>query len=403
MHIAIYLSNQDDKSHIVKIIQQGLLTELVTLVDKRIAIYSKECLQHFLQEEYRHDRFDLTGSADKPLSLMSEGEQKKALLQALLAQHPDVLVVDDIFDSLDVSSQQELLQQLQQIAEHCQIIQLFTRQRDQLAFIHRVYQWQAGCLVDFDGVQAMTVDTAKAIIPEPFTKPKQFADPLIILRNISIAFAERPIIHQLNWTINNGDFWQLTGPNGSGKSTLLRMISGDSPKGFGQDLHLFGQKKGSGESVWDIKKHIGYFTSSMVQHFSRYETVENMLVSGFFDSIGLYLKPQTQHYRLTQQWLQLIGLQDKAKQAFHSLSLGHQRLVLLARAMVKHPPLLILDEPASGLDDQDIQRLIQLVNTMAQTKRCAIIYVSHRHEVGIKAHKILQLIPTEQGSIGRLL
>lgn len=397
MHIAIYLSNHDDKAQLIAAIKADQFADIIRVAGKHCEVYSKARLQKFLQAEYQHERYELTGSANKPLARMSEGEQKKALLAAVLAKQPDILIVDDVFDSLDTHSQQSLVRQLQHLAQDCQIVQLFTRQRDRLDFIEQVYHWQAGALYPFVE-QKRELRAFDTIIPEPFSKPAQFANPLIAMHKLSVAFADKKVIQSLDWTVNNGEFWQLTGPNGAGKSTLLQIISGDSSKGFAQDLYLFGRKKGTGESVWDIKKHIGYFTSSMVQNFSRYETLENMLVSGFFDSVGLYVKPQAQHYHLAQQWLRLIGLEGKAKQAFQHLNLGHQRLLLVARAMVKHPPLLILDEPTSGLDDEDIQRLIHLVNAMAQTKRCAIIYVSHRPEPGLKADKTLQLIPSEQGA-----
>lgn len=402
MHIAIYLTNQADKDQLIASIQQGKFPILEGVTGKTIEVFSKSRLQYFLREEYQHERFEITGSADKPLSQLSEGEQKKALLEALLKRQPEVLILDDVFDSLDASAQNSLLQQLQQLARSCQLIQLFTRQRDQLAFIQHVYYWQDGALQPFAG-NHVVVEALDIRIPPPFEQPSQFANPLIAMRDISVAFADKKVIRKLDWTVNNGEFWQLTGPNGAGKSTLLRMISGDSAKGYGQNLHLFGRKKGTGESVWDIKRHLGYFTSSMVQNFSRHENLEDMLVSGFFDSVGLYIKPHARHYQLAHQWLHAIGLEAKAKMAFHSLNPGHQRLLLVARAMVKHPPLLILDEPASGLDDKDVQRLISLVNAMAKTKHSAIIYVSHRQEVGLSADKTLQLIPGEQGATARIV
>src|SRR5690554_6504873 len=302
MHIAIYLSNHDDKQQIVEAVKQGQCLELK---GETIAVYSKARLQNLLDEEYRHERYIATVSADRPLAQMSEGEQKKALLAAILQTQPAELIVDDLFDSLDVASQEALQAQLQNIAQDSQIIQMFTRQRDRLTFIQCVYQWRSGALTPFVASQPTKVSLS-GVIPEPYTPPVPLSDPLIAMRNLSVAYGDKKVIHSVDWTVNKGEFWQLIGPNGAGKSTLLRIINGDSSKGFGQDLYLFGQKKGSGESVWDIKKHIGYFTSSMVQNFSRYESVENMLLSGFFDSVGLYVKPQERHYRLARQWLSLI-------------------------------------------------------------------------------------------------
>ncbi|MEQ1624333.1 MAG: ATP-binding cassette domain-containing protein, partial [Sediminibacterium sp.] len=128
------------------------------------------------------------------------------------------------------------------------------------------------------------------------------------MKQLSVSYEERPILDQINWTIQAGECWQLKGPNGSGKSTLLSMITGDNPKGYGQDLNLFGMKKGSGETVWDIKQYIGYFNPVMIQHFSRLDSIELMIVSGCMDSIGVYIKPSEMQLRLAKEWLDYLGL-----------------------------------------------------------------------------------------------
>lgn len=407
MHHAIYISNQEDKAAFLSKLSRE---EVLPLNDTQPAIYSKLQLLHFLRLEHQYDRFDLTGSAEKPLALMSEGEQRKALLAYLLKQKPKTLIVDDVFDSLDVQSQEELAQQLHKLSQSTQVIQLYSRKRDLLPFIQELHQLVQGELHTVGSIKADEL-SAKTATPyankiSPAFFSNIFSDqqgflgvkPLINLHRVSIEYNGRTILQPLDWQVKQGEFWQLVGPNGSGKSSLLKLITGDSPKGFGQDVTLFGYKKGSGESVWDIKQHIGYFTSSITQNFTRYQSVEDMLLSGFFDSIGLYQKPSKQQIRAAEQWLQLIGLADKAKASFASLSIGHQRLLLVSRAMLKMPPLLILDEPSAGLDDKDIHHLLELVNSLAATGRCAIIYVSHRQEQGLEADHVLELTPTEQGS-----
>ena len=163
---------------------------------------------------------------------------------------------------------------------------------------------------------------------------------------------------------------------------------------------LFGIKKGSGESVWDIKEKIGYLTSTMAQQFSRLDSIEKMVISGYFDSIGLYIIPTDTQIQLAGQWLKLIGLYDKKQKPFLSFSLGHQRLIMIVRAMVKHPPLLILDEPTAGLDDDDTLLFTALVNKIAAESSTAILYVSHRKEVGLKPKFIFELKAGDNGSIG---
>ena len=218
---------------------------------------------------------------------------------------------------------------------------------------------------------------------------------------MTVKYEERVIVKDINWTINAGEFWQLVGPNGSGKTTLLTMINGDNPKAYNQDLTLFGRKKGTGETVWSIKQKIGYLTPSMTDLFNTRHTLEQMIISGFTDSIGLYKEPSDIQIRLADEWLELIEMSQLKKRVFCQLSLGQQRLALVARAMVKHPPLLILDEAMSGLDDHNASVVTNLINKIASESKTAILYVSHRIEEGLLPEHIFELTPSESGSAGK--
>ena len=180
------------------------------------------------------------------------------------------------------------------------------------------------------------------------------------------------------------------------------MITGDSHKGYGQNLFLFGTKKGSGESVWDIKKQIGYFTPAMTDTFKGYHRPLDMLISGLHDSVGLYVKPTDAEVAMARNWLDILGLRQKENQYFNELGNGEKRLLMVGRAMIKHPPLLILDEPTAALDTAHAHFFVNLVNQFAKASNTALIYVSHRQEPGLKPQKILELKPTPQGSTGSL-
>ncbi|MNQ62056.1 putative ABC transporter ATP-binding protein YlmA [compost metagenome] len=222
------------------------------------------------------------------------------------------------------------------------------------------------------------------------------------MKNVSVSYDDRKILDNISWTIKQGEFWQLIGPNGSGKSTILSLITGDNPKGFGQDLYLFGRKKGTGESVWDIKKQIGIFTTSMTDLFQKGHTLEEMILSGFFDSIGLYIEPTTHQKQIVSQWLEVIEMTHLRKKRFIDLSIGQQRVGLIVRAVLKHPPLLILDEPVEGLDDENVDMVIQLINTIKQETNVSILYVSHRIESGLAPTSVFELLPAATGSIGKI-
>ena len=180
------------------------------------------------------------------------------------------------------------------------------------------------------------------------------------------------------------------------------MINGDNPKAYNQDLTLFGRRKGTGETVWEIKRKIGYLTPSMTDLFNTRHTLEQMIISGFMDSIGLYKQPSDMQIRLADEWLELIEMSPLKKKVFCQLSLGQQRLALVARAMVKHPPLLILDEAMSGLDDHNATLVTNLINKIAAESKTAILYVSHRKEEGLLPEYLFELTPSDSGSTGKI-
>jgi molybdate transport system ATP-binding protein len=322
-------------------------------------------------------------------------------LDYLLASQPDALILDNVFDSLDIAGQQMIVERLNALASQLPMIQLLSRRRDKLPFIAQAFKLEKNILVPDTSAQHH-IPVLSGDIPPP-AQPRPALDPLLIsLRGLDARYDDKAVLNNIHWDIHAGDFWQLQGPNGSGKSTLVQLINGDNTKAYGQEAYLFGRKKGSGETLWDIKKNIGCFTRAMVQNFTSHDSVENMLISGFFDSVGLYQQPAAVHKRLALQWLKLVGLEDCAKRSFSRLGTGQQRLVLAMRAMVKHPPLLLLDEPVVGLDDEDSALLIALINRMAQSRSSAIVYISHRPEPGLTPDAIFELIPSAEGSSGQI-
>jgi molybdate transport system ATP-binding protein len=402
MHCAIYLKSSDDKKLVIQQLLNGSASAALGLqLTGRGALYSALTLEQFLAEEHRHGRDELTAGQSQSLASLSEGEQKRRLLDYLLASKPDYLILDNLFDSLDLAGQQMIAQRLQQLQHQIPLVQLVSRRRDKLVFIQSQFRLQNQQLVPDDGSSAAPPEL-KGDIPPAADEAAQLDPLLISMRDLQVSYGDKAVLNNINWDIRAGEFWQLQGPNGAGKSTLVQLINGESTKGYGQQLYLFGRKKGSGESVWDIKKHIGCFTRVMVQNFSSQDTLETMLISGFFDSVGLYQQPAAIHRTLAAQWLELVGMTAYAKQAFAQLGAGQQRLILAMRAMVKHPPLLLLDEPLVGLDDEESAMLIALINAMAAARTCAIVYISHRAETALSADAVFELMPQASGSVGRI-
>jgi molybdate transport system ATP-binding protein len=371
------------------------------------ALYSHITINTMIAEELIHDKVEITTATNTGLQSMSSGEQKKALLQYLTGKKPGFIIIDHVLDNLDVAAQEYILSFLKQIATHTLIVQIITRKKDILPFIQKVLAIQNNAVIKEESIadylaaeNLVRQDRFPENIPPALNDYKIPYGPLVQLNEVSVSYDGRPILHKINWTINPGEFWQLAGPNGSGKSTILSLITGDNPKGYGQNLILFGMKKGSGEAVWDIKQNIGYLTPTMTQFFPRLDSIEKMLLSGFFDSIGLYAVPNETQVKTAGAWLQTIGLYEDKNKPFCFLPLEKQRLVLLARAMVKHPPLLILDEPTSGLSDNGISLFTALINKIAAESKTAILYVSHRRERGLDPQFIFELQPGLNGSTG---
>ncbi len=402
-HLGIYLHNHNNKQ---KIIQLLLSSSFNWPLAANGILFNEKTIENIIDEERRHDAFVITTDNNKSVESMSSGEQKKAVLQHYINQTPGFIILDDWSGNLDVANVADLQQLIATAALHIQVIQLFYRRNDVLPFIKNILaikednkhilQTQDVFLHNTTGTRSLSFEN----LPQLFEWVID-CDPLIQLNNVSVKYNERPILHNINWTVRPGEFWQLKGPNGSGKTTLTGMIIGDNPKAYGQDMYLFGRKKGSGESVWDIKKNIGYFYPAMTLLFTRNDTVENMIISGLVDSIGLYQLPTEQQQQTAQEWLKILGPQYQHKR-FNDLTPGQQRIVLVIRAIVKLPPLLILDEPTAGLDDENTQIFIQLINALAALKKIAIIYISHRIESQICPDKILELVQSEYGSAARI-
>jgi len=407
-HCAIDIAADCNYDWVMEHLLNGsLLKPVISLPVADGALYSYISINSMIAEELIHDRVEIITATNTGLQSMSSGEQKKALLQYIISKQPGFIVIDNVLDNLDAAAQNNILSSLKEIAAHTLIVQIINRKKDILPFIEKVLLikknevFKAVSMVDYlkENDRVKENHFPENIPPAlySYTIP---GGPLLQLNEVSVSYNGRPILNKINWTIKPGEFWQLAGPNGSGKSTILSLITGDNPKGYGQDLILFGMKKGSGEAVWDIKQNIGYLTPNMTQFFPRLDSIEKMVLSGFFDSIGLYCVPNETQVKNADSWLKVIGLYDERNKPFCFLPLGKQRMVLVARAMVKHPPLLILDEPASGLNDEDVVLFTALINKIAAESTTAIIYVSHRPEQGLTPQYVFELQPTAEGAAG---
>jgi len=325
---------------------------------------------------------------DHPFVTLSNGETRRMLLAKSLLQHPKILLLDNAFSGLDVFSRQVLRDALSELSESGVTIVMATTSTEIPPCITNILELNQGNAVGqhdvayFNSIKGRPRDHEK---PDP-VKLEHFGKPAhtdfevaIDLRNIRISYAGEQILKGINWKIKKGEKWALSGANGSGKSTLLSIITADNPQRFANDYDLFDKKRGgAGASIWDIKQQIGHVSPELHLYFPRNTTVFKTIASGFFDATGVFFKKLTEkQIERVHEVAELLHVHPLIEKDFSQLSKGQQRLVLLARALVKNPPLLILDEPCQGLDTEAIEYFKSVVDAICDTPERTLIYVSH--------------------------
>ena len=369
-------------------------------------ILAEACEDPDLQERLI-DGFALRPLLERSFRKLSSGETRKVLLVRAFASRPDLLVLDEPFEGLDIASYDVLLSLVNEFAVRVPMVLVLNRFDEipdfvtDLAYMkagrleHRVKREDQEAMGDLG--QLLHLQTTDLEVPPADTKPKRPSlepnEALVRLTGARVAYGDKVIFEGLDWRIAPGEHWQVTGPNGSGKTCLLNLITGDHPQCYVNDIHVFGMQRGSGESIWDIKQYIGYVSSALQWEYKVSVSVRNAIISGFYDSIGIYQKYTDVQKDIADRWLELLAMTPLANRPFNELSFGDQRLVLIARAMVKHPPLLILDEPCLGLDDLNRQLVLALIEKICAGSETTVLYVNHRPQdaiAGIEQHLAME-------------
>lgn len=340
------------------------------------------------------DLLKLNNLLDKQIILLSSGELRKLQIAKTLMQQPRVLIIDNPFIGLDEYSRNLFRNILSEIISKkpLQIILVLSRAEDIPDFITHVVEvkdkrvGKKQTLSEYLSRRnplpehVLSCQNEQTLLCMNKNDNDYNVQEVIKMKDVCIKYGERTILNNLDWTVNNGECWALSGENGAGKSTLLSLICADNPQSYTCHIELFGKPRGSGESIWDIKKHIGYVSPEMHRAYQRNIPAIRIVASGLKDTIGLYVKPTKEEYAVCKWWMELFGLKDKDDTSFLKLSSGEQRLVLLARAFVKDPELLILDEPLHGLDSYNQQLVKDIINTFSKRENKTIIMVTHYKE-----------------------
>lgn len=355
---------------------------------------------------------DMQDILDRGLRYISTGQMRKALLASALLSKPALLILDSPLDGLDVATQRRLRDALDSIMSQTPAVLTLCRSPEeipgactQLMLLDRGRVLAKGkpgdILGSTEGQQVLNTPPLEFGFPptKAAASAMRSSEPTIELKNVSVSFGDLCVFRDLNWRMERHHHSLIAGPNGCGKSTLLDLLTGDNHKAYGQDVSLFGRRRGSGESVWEIKARFGRVDARMQFAVPSGSSVEAVVLSGFFDSIGLRDRPSDQQRTAARQWLGALGLAVQRSSEFHTLSFGLQRLVLLARAMVKDPAVLLLDEATLSLDPGHRRLLLDAVDHVVAEGRCQLLFVSHTAgELPRCINQQLQFEPGEGGS-----
>ena len=317
---------------------------------------------------------------------LSSGQSRRLLITKAILQEPKILIIDNPYLGLDAPSRKEFNELLDNLVRESGIQLILAGHYKELptCISHEL------CLADFQ-VQStgpLSIENSQLTV-EPvlhtsiidkiqalYTAPQNSSAEIFDLKNVKVAYGDTLILDHINWTVSKGEKWALLGDNGSGKSTILSLLFGDHTQAYANDIHLFGTKRGMGQSIWDIKKNTG-FTSPELHYFFSYElTCLQTVISGLFDHVYLKRSPDEKEQQLIDLLFDYFELAHLKEQSFQKISTGEQRTILFMRALVKNPPLLLLDEPFQGLDAATIYKAKELLSAILSEDH-TLIFISH--------------------------
>jgi molybdate transport system ATP-binding protein len=340
---------------------------------------------------------DMDALRKRSILTMSRGEARKVLIARALVFSPRVLLMDEVFNGLDPRARKQLFSLLEKAMHgNTQFVLSTHRMSDLGPFItHAALLKEGRILRRGRKDRVLTPDNLREVLGLPMTaragrqgiavpagariEPSGEKRSLIKMRDVSVYIDEKNILRGIDWEMKAGENWAVLGKNGAGKSTFLKLISGDRRPASGGEIRRFGGR-GSG-SVCDLRKKIGYISPELQAEYDENMTGEEVVVSGFFSSIGLYRRVTARQKRLSGELMQSLGLEKLGPKRADRMSYGEFRKVLIARALVKDPALLLLDEPFSGLDSSSKKDFEQFIGKISQNAVRVILVTHNRDEI----------------------
>lgn len=319
---------------------------------------------------------EIASFLDKPIHWLSSGELRKLHLVKALAADTRLAIIDEPYIGLDAEARAEFTSFLARIATTTTLVLLLADECNVPPFVTHVARVENLKIQHFSAYESRK----KSVVPDVLNTQNESVETtdneVVRLNNVSISYFGNPILRNLSWSVRQGERWALTGANGAGKSTLLSLIYADNPMAYACDISVFGQRRGNGGNIWDVKRRIGYVSPEQVRSFTTSQQACDVVASGLSDTGRLHRAATAEERRMAVKWLEALGAQHLSKRDFLTLSEGERRIVLLARAFVKNPDLLILDEPFHGLDSAVSRRAKRLIDDYVHDGR-TLIMVSH--------------------------
>ena len=349
----------------------------------------------FSQMEVIIRRMELEELLDRQVRVLSNGEIRMVMIARELMKAPRLLILDEPFSGLDESCHRRLAEVIGELIHKDLQLILVTHHLEEIGphFTHVLGVKNGGIRFQETRNQGLDPGRIERLYADAADRPKSMlfngssvsgkdipnAEAVVIkMKNVSVRYGQRSVLRNLNWTVRRNENWQISGPNGAGKTTLLGLVAAEHPQAYANEIYLFGRRRGSGESIWDIKNRIGMISSEFQIRYRKPIPAFDVVLSGFFDSVGLYRRATLAQRKLANRWMQALQMVYTSERLFHTLSQGEQRMVLLVRAMIKSPDLLILDEPCQGLDPAARKHLLELIDRIGRQTATQLMYVTHK-------------------------
>jgi len=322
---------------------------------------------------------------------LSRGEQRKLLLARAVISSPRILLLDEICDGLDQSSRRQLLGLIDELSKTGLQLVFATHRRQELPRTINRYMIlrdgrvaETGTSGELDSGQAADL-TATENVSSVGDVSSESA--LIAIDNADLYRGDVRVLTALNWKLQPGQSWLIRGENGSGKSTLIKLLHAEIRPALGGRITWFGLR--SPVNVWQLRKRLGLVSDELQSGYKDSVTVHQCVATGFFASIGRVPFLSTQQRHRIDAAIEMLELGAVRAKSIQHLSYGQFRRVLIARALVQRPEILLLDEPMSGLDNDSIAFIWSVLGYL-RSQGTVIVMTSHEVEIstGLFSHQL---------------